>query len=121
MRFCYSLRALLIVVTLSGLAIGWLALPTIRARAFVSAMKQKDYASAERLFINQQEVFPGRWKEHQHFDPRVHLSPLTWHDLVHRERNLVVGVSYGDGDGIASCSVEIKATANGLEKGMALP
>ncbi len=121
MRLRYSLRTLLIAVTLVCLGVGWLALPTLRARAFVSAMAKKDYAAAERLFISRKEAFPGGWKNHQHFEPRVILKALTWHDLVHRERNLVVGVSYGDGSGIASCSVEIKATADGLEKGMALP
>ena len=121
MRFRYSLRALLIVVTVVGLAIGWLALPTLKARAFVSAMSHKDYAAAERLFTNQQEGFPGRWKEHQYFEPRVILEPLTWRDLISRERQLVVGVAYGDRSGIASCSVEIKATPAGLEQGMAIP
>ena len=121
MRFRYSLRALLIVVTLIGLAIGWLALPTLKARAFIAAMSNKDYPAAENLFTNQQEVFPGRWKEHSYFEPRVILRSLTWRDLVSRQRQLVVGVAYGDGSGIASCTVEIKATANGLEKGMAVP
>jgi hypothetical protein len=121
MRLRYSLRALLIAVTLICLGIGWLALPTLRARAFVSAMADKDYAAAEKLFINQQEIFPGRWKEHPYFEPRVILKSLTWHDVIHRERQIVVAVAYGDGSGIASGSVEIKATADGLEKGMALP
>jgi hypothetical protein len=121
MRFRYSLRTLLIAVTLICLGIGWLALPTLRAREFVSAMADENYAAAEKLFVDQRKVFPGHFKDHQIFDPRVILKPLTWHDLVHRERNLVVGVSYCDGRGMASCTVEIKATADGLEKGMALP
>ncbi|MEX2027614.1 MAG: hypothetical protein WEH44_09935 [Pirellulaceae bacterium] len=121
MRIRYSLRTLLIAVTLICLGIGWLALPTLRAREFVAAMAEDDYAAAEKLFTNQREVFPGGFKDHQIFDPRVILKPLTWRDLVHRERNIIVAVSYCDGRGMASCSVEIKATADGLEKGMALP
>jgi len=121
MRLRYSLRALFVAVTLVCLAIGWLALPTLRARAFVSAMGDEDYAAAEKLFTNQQDIFPGDWKDHRHFEPRVFLKPLTWHDLISRERQITVGVAYGDGSGIASCTVEIKATADGLEKGMALP
>ena len=119
--FRYSLRALLVAVTLFCVALGWLALPTLKALAFAAAMAKRDYSAAEKLFVNQKETFPGNWKRHQQFEPRVIVKPLTWHDLVNRERNIVVGVSYGDGGGIASCAVEIKATANGLEKGMALP
>jgi hypothetical protein len=121
MRLRYSLRALLIVVTLICLGIGWLALPSLKARAFVAAMSKKDSAAAERLFSNKHDVFPGDWKKHDHFEPRAILKPLTWHDVVHRERQIVVPVAYGDGSGIASCTVEIKATADGLELGMALP
>ena|SRR5688500_2675835 len=121
MRFRYSLRALLIVVTLVGVGVGWLVLPTLRARQFTAAMASKDYAAAERLFTNPRDVFPGSFKEHKYFEPRVNLKPLTWQDVVHRERHLFVAVSYGDGGGIASCGVEIKATADGLEVGMMAP
>ena len=121
MRLRYSLRALLIAVTLICLGIGWLALPTLRARQFVSAMAKQDYTAAERLFTDQQDVFPGSFKEHTHFEPRVSLKALTWRDLISRERNLFVGIAYGDGSGIASCSLEIKATPDGLEKGMMFP
>lgn len=116
----YSLRSLLIAVTLICLAIGWLALPTLRAHAFVAAMARKDHTAAQKLFIHPQEVFPGRFKDHQIFEPRVILKPLTWRDLINRERQIVVAVSYCDG-GIASCTIEIKATADGLEKGMEMP
>lgn len=76
---------------------------------------------AEKLFPNQRDVFPGSFKEHRYFEPSVHFKPLTWNDLIQRERNLFVGISYGDGSGIAMCSVEIKATADGLEVGMMAP
>lgn len=49
MRLRYSLRALLIFVTLVCLGIGWLALPTLRARQFMAAMSQKDYAGRKAL------------------------------------------------------------------------
>ena len=121
MRLRYSLRTLLIAVTLAGLATGWLALPTVRARAFVTAIANRDYAAAERLFADPQDAFPGDAKESQIFQPRAILKPLTWGDVIHRERNLLVVVNYGDGSGIASYTVEIKATASSLDKGMALP
>jgi hypothetical protein len=121
MRIRYSLRALLIFVTLVALTIGLLALPTLRAQQFVAAMEEKQYAAAEKLFANQKDVFPGSFKEHRHFEPRVNLKPLSWQNLVRRERHLFVAVSYGDGSGIASCGVEIKATADGLEVGMMAP
>lgn len=121
LSFRYSLRTLLIVVTATALAIGWLALPTLRASQFMAAMERKDYAAAEKLFVNQRDPFPGSWKEHKVFQPRALLKPLSWDQLWRRERQLVVAVSYGDGGGIASCTVEIKATADGLEQGMAIP
>ena len=121
MRLRYSLRALFVFVTLVCLGIGWLALPTIRARQFVAAIERKDYVAAERLFVQQEDAFPGSFQQHQHFEPRVSLKHLTWHDLVNRERNLYVAVTYGDGQGIAGCGVEIKATASGLEVGMMAP
>jgi hypothetical protein len=121
MRLRYSLRALFVFVTLVCLGVGWLALPTIRAQQFVAAIERKDYAAAERLFAEQEDTFPGSFKQHQHFEPRVSLKPLTWHDLVHRERNLYVAVTYGDGTGIAGCGVEVRSTASGLEVGMMAP
>ena len=121
LSFRYSLRTLLVVVTVVGLVIGWLVLPTLRASQFMAALERQDYATAERLFVNQRDPFPGPWKEHQTFQPRAFLRPLSWGQLWRRERQLVVAVTYGDGGGIASCTVEIKATADGLETGMAMP
>jgi hypothetical protein len=121
LSFRYSLRTLLLVITASALALGWLGLPTFRARQFLAAMERQDYAAAERLFVDQRDPFPGTWKEHEIFQPRAFLRPPSWDQLWRRERQLAVAVSYGDGGGIASCTVEIKATAVGLEQGMSIP
>ena len=119
--FRYSLRAFLVVSALVPLAVYWLALPTLNAQRFAAAIESRDYPAAEALCISTKDKFPGTWTQHQHFEPRAGISPLTWQDLRRGERRLFVGIAYGDGNGLASCGLECTATRRGVEPGMLLP
>jgi VanZ family protein len=117
----YSLKALFAVATLAAVICYWLVLPTVNAQRFAAAMHHRDYAVAESLFVSPAKVFPGSFKQHRHFEPRVGIEPMTWNDFWKGERRIGVGISYGDGDGIASCAAEIRARRAGLELVMVVP
>ena len=120
-RLRYSLRVLLVLSAVVPLAVYWLALPTLNAQRFVAAIAARDYATAEALCLSADDKFPGDWTRHAHFNPQAGISPLTWSDLRRGERQLSVGIAYGDGGGIASCSLECTATRRGIELGMMAP
>jgi hypothetical protein len=120
-RFRYSLRWLLLAFVPVGLVLQWALLPTLQAQRFAAAVNAGAYPAAERLCLDRQRAFPGHWAEHKTFEPRAHLSPLTWEDAYRGQRRLIVAISYGDGHGIAMCCQECTATARGIEIGMAIP
>jgi len=117
----YSLRFFLLATALLPPAAYWFALPTLYAQRFAAAVTSGDYAAAEGLCIDRNDPFPGRWRKHQTFQPRPFVKDLTLSDLWSGRRELVVGIAYGDRDGLASCGVECTATRRGIEIGMALP
>jgi hypothetical protein len=119
--FRYSLRALLVVSAVVPVAVYWLALPTLNARRFVAAISARDYNAAEALCVSAKRSFPGDWAQHATFEPKAGVKPLTWDDLRRGERQLYVGITYGDGSGLASCGLECTATRRGIEPGMFAP
>jgi hypothetical protein len=121
LTFRYSLRALLVVSALVPLAVYWLALPTLNARRYAAAIAARDFAVADALCVSPGESFPGDWTRHATFEPKASVKPLTWEDFRHGERQLYVGITYGDGSGLASCSLECTATRRGIEPGMLAP
>jgi hypothetical protein len=119
--FRYSLRALLVVSAVVPVAVYWLALPTLNARRYVAAMAARDFAAADALCVSAKDSFPGDWTRHATFEPKAGMKPLTWHELWRGERQLYVGITYGDGSGLASCGLECTATRRGIEPGMMFP
>jgi hypothetical protein len=117
----FSLRFLLLATALTPLAAYWFALPTLYAQRFTAAVSSGDYEAAERLCLDREKAFPGHWKKHSTFQPRPFLKDLTWKDLWSGQRQLSVGIAYGDGHGLASCGLECTATRHGIEIGMAFP
>jgi hypothetical protein len=117
----YSLRTFLVLSALVPMAVYWLALPTLNARRFTAAIAARDYPAAEALCVPASGKFPGDWTEHDTFEPKAGISPLTWQDVRRGERRLFVGIVYGDGNGIASCGLECTATRRGIELGMMAP
>ncbi len=121
-RFRYSLRALFLAITLASVGLYWFGLPSLHAHRFVTALNSRDYPAAQRQFAKGKRPFPGRWTEYVHFEPRASLQPLTWQNILRRERFVTVGISYSDDDsGIASCAIIFRATPAGLVEEMAMP
>jgi hypothetical protein len=119
--FRYSLRALLLLTALAAATAYWLALPTLNARRYAAAIANGDYSAADALCVRQKDCFPGGWTQHKTFQPKASISELTWHELWKGERRLYVGITYGDGSGLASCGLECTATRRGIEPGMMFP
>ncbi len=119
-RWRYSLRFLLLAMIVVSAGLVWMLLPTWHARRYVAALAAKDYRMADSMCVAD-VVFPGNWVDSKHFEPRAVLKPPTWQDLWRGRRELYVGISYGDGGGIATRSVECVATREGIEVGMFMP
>lgn len=117
----FSLRWLLVASALIPAGLYWLALPTLYAQRYAAAINRGDWAAADKLCIDPRESFPGDWPQHKTFQPRASLRPATWQDVRSGQRQLMVGINYGDGDGLASCGVEAIATRHGIEVGMFIP
>ena len=120
-RVRFSLRMLLLTAPLIGAALYRVQLPTWQAERFVTAVNRRDFVVAEQCCRDSENAFPGSWRQHAHFEPRASLQPRTWSDLAHGERQIVIGIHYGDGNGIAGASVQCQATRQGIALGMALP
>jgi hypothetical protein len=122
-RIHYSLRTLMLFTAL-GAGLLWAAervqRPSLRAQRFAAAINSRDFAAAEAL-CGDGAPFPGHWKHHVHFEPRAHLGDWSWQDAWHGRRPLYVAISYGDGQGVASCGLECVATAKGIEQEMMAP
>lgn len=117
----YSLRMLLLLVPLVGTALYWVQTPTWQAERFVTAVNRRNFDAAEQLCRDPADAFPGSWRQQTYFEPKASLKPRAWSDLAQGERQIVIGVHYGDGGGIASCTVECQATRKGITIGMAFP
>lgn len=120
-RWRFSLRFLILAAAIIPAAAYWLALPTINAQRFVSAVNGGKFEAAERLCLDPEDRFPGSWKESKHFDPRASLQEFKLGNLWRGERPLYIAVTYGDGTGIAMAGVEATATHRGIKIGMAVP
>lgn len=120
-RYRFSLRALFVLMTLVALASYWLVLPTLNAQRFIHSLQHKDYATADRLFFDRSNSFPGSFKEHSHFETSTNMAPLTWSDILNGKRHINIAIDYGDGDGIVGCGVDVTAHRNGLELGLVMP
>lgn len=117
----YSLRAFLVASALIPVALYWFALPTLNAQRYAAAINSADYSAADKLCLDPSRKFPGDWTAHATFHPRATVAPLTWEDVKMGERQLYVGISYGDGQGLASCGLECRATRRGIKPGMFAP
>jgi hypothetical protein len=119
--FAFRLRTLFVLVALLACALYWFMLPTVNARQFISAVNAGRYDVAEHLCVSQTDKFPGDWTKHSTFNPRAVLLVLTWADLVRGVRPFVIGITYGDASGIATCAQECHATRAGIEIDQAFP
>jgi hypothetical protein len=120
-RFKFSLRWLLLASALLPAGLYWLALPTLYAQRYAAAINRGDFAAADKLCLDRERAFPGEWTRHSTFEPRAAVKPASWRDMRRGRRQLFVSINYGDGEGLASCCVELEATRRGIEVGMFAP
>jgi hypothetical protein len=112
-RFRYSLRALFVSTLLCSLASYWFALPSINAHRFLVAMTDKRFADADRLFKDSDQGFiTGFGDVYQLRNAKVSVHPLTWSQLLRRERMLTVHLPYGKAT--MSWDIGVCASTGGL-------
>lgn len=117
MRLRFSLRALFIVTTLVAALCFWLILPTLTARRFLAAISSEDYRSADKLFSSAADRFLANWADKRWgFRTSGELLPLTFAQLVGRQRTVRVEMKYFQFDENVSCDARIAATPLGLKK-----
>jgi VanZ family protein len=110
----YSLRLVFLAMAAAALVCYWLMLPTMNAQRFVRALQQREYATAESLFMASSKEFPGEFKKFAfaEFEPR--LLPLTWSELWKGERRVLVTINYGNEGATARGGAGIFAYRRGL-------
>src|SRR5262245_37054933 len=88
MRF--SLRTLLVVMTVAPAILYWFGLPTLNARRYAAALETKDFVVADRMCVDQQEPFPGEMKDWLSFAAQAKLEPCSWRDVWRGERRMAI-------------------------------
>ena len=122
--FQFSLRGLLVIVTGSALLSYWMARPTILAHQFKRAIAAQDYALAESLFVKDGQrlgVFPSSFATDIQTQRSVLvLQPITFRQVIDRERRIGVYVPRGDEMMEFDWSIAIVARPQGLEVQLAI-
>jgi len=117
----YSLKSLLVAMTITALVCYWMLLPTMNAQRFVRALQEKDYGTAESQFRSEELAFPGTFKSYDRFVANAIIAPLTWDDLWKGERRIKVAIDYGNDGGLIGCAADITAYRDGLKLGPIVP
>src|SRR4051812_5073010 len=119
----FSIRLLLIVVSISAIACYWLFVrPTVLAERFVVAIRDRDLKKAKSLFVaDSPDVLAddkSRGGAGTVVDMDADLLPREWNEIWKRQRRITLNsVFYKDGDktnGTWTQQAEIVVTANGL-------
>ena len=140
-RIRFSLRLLLGVIALCAVVSYWLALPSIKARRFVTAMRAERFDVAEQLFVygdhgdattfadfddvlrqdNLGVAVAMMWlptnfgTQHQLRDATFEIRPLTWRDFRQGRRKVSMDVPAQGDHSSTSCVVTYYATRAWLE------
>jgi hypothetical protein len=117
MRLRFSLRALFFLTALIAALCFWFVLPTLTARRFLAAVASEDYRSADGFFSNSDDRFLANWADKRWgFRTTGELLPLTFGQLVRRQRTVRVEMKYFQFDENVLCDARIAATPLGLKK-----
>jgi hypothetical protein len=109
----FSLRTLLLSVTVCALGCSWLALPTARAHRFVSAVRNGDIERADSMFGRSNTVFPGTVTQARLSE--LEVAPLTFGQLWRGERFVGGYVPYDPSEKYAlDCHVGFRVTRWGI-------
>lgn len=97
-RFRYSVRALLVVLSLAGIGAYWVALPSVNAFQFSRALNSHDYQIADSLFADEKRGSPAGWAGGG-WEPNAQPMPLTFRQVWQGERWIRIEAVRGDRDG----------------------
>src|SRR5262245_47438210 len=112
----YSLRTMLIVMTVGPATGYWFGLPTLTAYRYVSALKAKDYRAADRMCVDREHPFPGDAQGWFSFMGQVRLEPWNWRDIWRGERRLKIYYEAHMGSRVMSfAGLNAVATRSGIE------
>ena len=93
MRLRFSLRLILVGITLAALALYWLFVrPTQLANRFVAAIKARDYETARSLLHEDFWAFPPQTPLRVDFI-YAEVRPREWNDIWHLQRRLILRVA----------------------------
>jgi hypothetical protein len=84
----FSLRSLLIAMTILPAAAYWLGLPTLHAHRFAHALASGNYEAADRLCVDQKNPYPGDMKTWLSFKASARIEKATWADLSNGRRRM---------------------------------
>jgi len=90
----FSLRTLLIAMTVLPAAGYWLGLPTLNAHRYAAALDSGDYDAADRLCVDQKNPYPGEMKTWLSFKANARIERATLADLAAGRRRMTY---YGHG------------------------
>ena len=122
MRLRFSLRTLLVLVTIVAAFCFWIVLPSLTARRFLVALAAEDYQSADAVFRNVDDRFLADWSNKRwSFRSSGELLPLTFSQLLRNERRVRVEITYFEFDQFFSVETYIAAKPSGLNHPERLP
>jgi hypothetical protein len=112
----FSLRTLLIAMTILPAAAYWLGLPTLHAHRYAAALDSGDYDAADGMGVDQMNPYPGEMKTWLSFKANATIEKLTWADLAAGQRRMKYYFQAHMGSFVMSfAGRECVATRRGIE------
>src|SRR5262245_54935313 len=86
----FSLRTVLIVMTIGPAVVYWIGLPTLHARRYASALATRNFDTANQLCADQQHQFPGEAKDWLSFAAQAKMERWSWEDFWRGQRRMTI-------------------------------
>jgi hypothetical protein len=115
--FRYSLRTLLLMISISALAAWWLARPTIVAQQFAKVFRAGDYEAANKFILDNHgdQVYLNYFATtNQLKASNVHIVPLSWWQIVGQRRTLYAEMLSEEHGIPRDWAVTLEATPQGI-------
>ena len=92
----FSLKILLVAVTVVGIALALAVYPTLRARQFVQLVQSGEQQAAEQMFSHTLEP-NDPYLQVLRSARQAKLEPLSLSQIIHGKRQVIVGQGWGGG------------------------
>jgi len=114
-RIRFSLRSLLLLTVVVAGGCYWMALPSVYAQRFVTAVAAGDYAAADALFADPDDRFLEQWdNDYTIIQRRAQVEPSSWRERWRGERQISVRLIYRTPVRTNGYVARIVATRGGL-------